>query len=134
MELLAKKKSQRISVWLLIFAMVFTIVSTSLILPAHAENFLGNAREGGAMSDVGEAISDVGEGMSEAVSDLGDMGDAEDGKVSDSDGFIGNEESETDGAKEERGGMGWLALVITLVVVLIVIVLIILLIPKKRDR
>ena len=143
MELLAKKK--RISVWVLVFTLILSLVTTNLILPVRATGSVMNG-VGEAVSDVGhgvgEAVSDVGHGVGEAVSDVGngmsgatgDMANPDNGKVSDSDGIIGNEGSETGKDNTERGGIGWVALVITLIVVLIVIVLIILLIPKKRDR
>ncbi len=145
MELLQKKKSGRISVWLLVFAVVLSVLSASLILPTHAAGMMDNAREdvrnagrgvGEAVSDVGqgvgEAVSDVGEGVSEALSDMGM--DATDGAVSDQDGIIGNEGSETTDGNEESTRIGWLGIVIAIVVVLVVIVLIVLLIPKKKDR
>lgn len=139
MELLQKKKSGRISVWLLVFALIFSVLSASLILPTHAAGMMDNAGRsiGEAVSDVGEgvgeAVSDVGEGVSEALSDMG-MGDATDGAVSDGDGVIGNEGSETVDGNEESTRIGWLGIIIALIVVLIVIILIVLLIPKKKDR
>lgn len=126
MCIIKKKALRRISVWTLIFALLLTVLSASM-LSVHAENFLGDAAR-----DVGDAVSDAGH----AVSDALDMNGA-DGAVNDSDGIIGNESAEapsTDDVAKEDGNSGWIGLAIAILIVVIAVVLIILLIPKKKDK
>ncbi|MBQ8332077.1 MAG: hypothetical protein IJX94_06235 [Clostridia bacterium] len=129
---LKKKALGRISVWTLIFALLLTILSASM-LSVHAENFLGDkARE--AASDVGDAVSDAGNAVSDAVSDALDMKPS-DGAANDGDGIIGNESAEaasTDDVKKEDRNSGWIGVVVAILIVVIVVVLIIILIPKKK--
>ena len=142
-------RGHRISVWVLVFTLLLSFISATLILPASAKNMsvgIGNAAEnigngvGEAVSDigdgVGEAISDVGEGMSEAISDIGSDNDG--GDVNDTDGMIGNADSGADKAPEsngeDKGKGGWIALAIAIVVILAVVVLIVLLIPRRKDN
>ena len=146
---LKRRAGQRISIWVLIFALTLTFITSTLIIPVSANNMgsLGKAAEdmgsgvGEAISDVGdgigEAISDVGDGMSEAISDVGSGND--DGDVNDSDGMIGNSDSgadktpETD-ADDKNGNGGWIALAIAIVVIVAVVVLIVVLIPRRKDN
>ena len=130
MCIIKKKALRRISVWTLIFALLLTVLSASM-LSVHAENFLGDAAR-----DVGDAVSDAGHAVSDAVSDALDMNGA-DGAVNDSDGIIGNESAEapsTDDVAKEDGNSGWIGLAIAILIVVIAVVLIILLIPKKKDK
>lgn len=145
---LKRRVGHRISIWALVFAMMLTILTWSLIVPASATNMgmgMGKATDsiesgiGEALSDVGEgmseALSDVGEGMSEALSDIGSGGN--DGEVNDSDGMIGNADSGADKAPStdnENGNGGWIALAISIVVIVAIIVLIIVLIPRRKDN
>ena len=139
---------RRISIWVLVFALMLVCISSTLIFPASAANMAG--RTDGMGSDAGEAMSDVGDGMSEAISDVGEgmseaISDAlngdDDGKVNDTDGLIGNADSgadkapatDTDTADNGNGNGGWIALAIAIVVVVAVVVLVIVLIPRRKD-
>ena len=145
-----RRAGRRISVWVLVFALMLTFFTSTLIIPASSANMsggIGNAAEnigsdvGEAISDVGdgigEAISDVGDGMSEAMSDMGSEND--DGDVNDTDGVIGNADSGADKAPEsdgedDKGNGGWIALAIAIVVIVAVVVLIVVLIPRRKDN
>ena len=154
-----RRSTGRISVWVLVFALMLTFVTATLILPASASNFTegaGNAARdmGNAIGDaansvgdgLGEAVSDVGDGVGEAVSDM--AGSANDGKVNDTDGIIGNsddgadkdmtsgntaENNESNENNDAKKG-GWIALAIAIVVIVAVVVLVIVLIPKKKGN
>ena len=122
----------RISVWVLVFALLFTTLSASFALTAHAK--------GGVMSDVGDAAREITDDVGNAVRDTADkIEDTDQGTVNDSDGVIGNEKDETentDGSAtmDEETSLGWIGLVIAIVIVLIAIVLIVILIPRKKKR
>jgi len=122
----------RISVWVLVFALIFTTLSASFALTAHAK--------GGVMSDVGDAAREITSDVGDAARDTADkISDTANGTVNDSDGMIGNESDETEntdhgGAMDEGTSMGWIGLVIAIVIVLIAIVLIIILVPRKKKR
>ena len=153
---LKKRASGRISVWALVFAIMLMAISSTLMLSTSASNGIGNAARdmgnaiGNAAEDigsgVGEAVFDVGDGMGEAVTDM--ESGLDDGKVNDTDGMIGNEDSGadkeqnsdsgTDTAKpdttDKKGNGGWIALAIAIVVITAVVVLLIILIPRRKDK
>ncbi len=121
----------RISVWILVFALILTALSASFTISAHAKN--------GVVGEMGDAakdmVEDVGDAAENAVDQVKDeMTDATDGKVNDSDGVIGNEKDEPEAEMDEGRTIGWLGLVIAIVIVLIAIVLIVILIPRKKKR
>lgn len=147
---LKRRAGRRISVWALVFALMLTFITSTLIIPVSANNMsggMGRATENigsgidEAISDVGdgmgEAMSDVGEDMSEAISDIGSGND--NGDVNDTDGMIGNADSgadktpESDG-EDDNGNGGWIALAIAIVVIVAVVVLIVVLIPRRKDN
>ena len=128
-----KRYGRRFSIRALILA-VLLCLSAVLILPVSAKSTVWNPAGGArdVVSDVGDAVSDVGDALSEAVTD---MMNGENGEVSDSDGFIGNESeeaTETEPVEDEDGGMGWIAVLIAIAVVAVAIILIVVLVPKKR--
>ncbi len=139
-----RRSARRISVWVLVFALMLTLFA-SMTIPAAAVNMAGG---------MGEAVSDMGNAMGEAAADMGDgIGDAaaditdniSDGRVNDTDGFIGNQRSgadkdmnggntaESSGASDTRKA-GWIALAIAIVVIVAVVVLAIVFIPKKKEE
>lgn len=130
-----KRSARRISVWTLVFALMLSVLSAAMILPAHGENFLDDAGDAvrNAADGAGEAISDAGNAVGDAVSD---MADGESGRVEDSDGIIGNEGSETAApdSMDEETKSGWIAVVIAIAVIVVAIVLIIVLVPKKKEK
>lgn len=132
-----RKYTRRISVWVLVFALLLSVLTSSLLLPVHADSWMndrGNdARQ--ATEEAGDAVRDAGDATRRAVDDMMDM-DAAEGRVRDDDGIIGNEATErsveqADTTEESGGWLGW---VIAVVVALIALVLIVVLIPKKRAR
>lgn len=122
----------RISVWVLIFALIFTTLSASFALTAHAK--------GGVMDDIGDTAREITDDVGNAVRDTADkIEDTDQGTVNDSDGMIGNEKDEMENADgnatmDEETSMGWIGLVIAIVIVLIAIILIVILIPRKKKR
>lgn len=122
----------RISVWVLIFALIFTTLSASFAITAQAK--------GGVMNDVGDTAREITDDVGNAVRDTADkIQDTDQGTVNDSDGVIGNEKNEMENADpgatmDEETSMGWIGLVIAIVIVLIAIVLIVILIPRKKKR
>lgn len=138
-----KRLPKRISVWVIVFSLIILTFISAFTVNAHAKNLLddtknaaGDVRDGigEAVSDVGDAVSDVADGVGDAVSDAtSDMMDPDAGKVSDNDGIIGNEGSETqDGAMSTSKKSGWIALAIAIAVVVAVIILIVALVPRKK--
>ena len=125
-----RSASRRISVWVLIFALILTTLSSAFSISAHAKNSvvgeIGDAAKE-ATSDVGDAVKDAADQVTEHKND---------GDVKDSDGMIGNEKDEAsaDTSMDEGRKIGWLGLVIALVIVIIAIVLIVILIPRKKRR
>lgn len=116
-----------------LFALILCfLLITSLLLPVSA-SVMDDMRRGArdAVSDVGNAVSDAGNAVSEAMTD---MFEGDNGKVSDSDGIIGNEQSEsmTEPTENPGGSIGWIGIVIALAVVAAVIALIVFLVPKRR--
>ena len=157
---LKRKYTHRISVWALLFAVVFCAFSVFYTLPAFAMNPIDGANRNarhtaGGIGDVvrgaGNVASDVVEGVGNtagkvvrgasdaagnAVDDVLDMTVSE-GRVRDGDGIIGNEGREgTVPSESETGGrMGsWLAWSIAVIVALIVIAMVVILIPKKKTE
>ena len=122
----------RISVWVLVFALILTTLSASFTLTAHAK--------GGVMSDVGDTAREITDDVGNAVRDTADkIEDTDQGTVNDSDGVIGNEKDENENTDssatmDEETSMGWIGLVIAIVIVLIAIVLIVILIPRKKKK
>jgi predicted PurR-regulated permease PerM len=108
------------------------LLITSLLLPVSA-SVMDDMRRGArdAVSDVGNAVSDAGGALSEAMTD---MFEGDNGKVSDSDGIIKNEQSESMTEPMEHSGrsIGWIGIVIALAVAAAVIALIVFLVPKRR--
>ena len=90
-----KRANHRISVWVIVFALLFGLGSSCLLLDAHAATWMddvGNdARH--AADQVGDAARDAGDATGRAVEDMMDMNTSE-GRVRDGDGKIGNEENE----------------------------------------
>ena len=102
---LKRRSHRRISVWVLVFALMMMFISSTLMLNASASEFTSGAKN--AADDMGNAAEDIGDGVGEAVSEVGDgMGEAmsdiessiDDGKVNDTDGMIGNADSGADKA------------------------------------
>ncbi len=151
-----RRTTGRISVWVLVFALMLTFMCSVMMLPASAENMAGGM--GDAAADMGNAIGDaagdMGDGMAEAADDIGngvgeavnDLGSsANDGRVNDSDGIIGNsrdgaDKDMTSGNSAENAEpsdtkkAGWIALAIAIVVIIAVVVLVIVFIPKKKEN
>ena len=123
-----KTTAKRISVWVLIFALILTMLSSSFVISAHAK--------GGAMDDIGRAAREATSDVGDAVSDIVDSTkETTNGAVNDTDGMIGNEKDEAGAeAPDDNRSIGWIGLVIAIVIVLIAIVLIVILIPKKKKR
>lgn len=133
MDTTKRTTARRISVWVLIFALILTMLSASFTISAHAEN--------GVMGELGDAAKnateDIGNAARDAVDDVKDeMSDASDGVTNDSDGVIGNEseEADSDTSMDEGRAIGWLGLVIAIVIAIIAIVLIVILVPRKKKK
>ncbi|MBO5938683.1 MAG: hypothetical protein J6Q82_04200 [Clostridia bacterium] len=129
MDISKRNTARRISVWVLIFALILMTLSASFALTAHAKN--------GVMGEIGDAAKEATSDVGDAVRDVVDeAADATDGVANDSDGMIGNEKDEagSDTATDEGTSIGWIGLVIAIVIVIIAIVLIVILIPRKKKR
>ena len=136
MDITKRSASRRISVWVLIFALILTVLSSTFVISAHAKNGvigeMGDAAKE-ATNEAGNAIKDTADKVTDKTDN---MMNKEDGTADDSDGVIGNEQDEsgTHNTANEGRTVGWLGLVIALAIVLIAIILIIILIPKKKKR
>ena len=132
-----KKASRRISVWVLVFALILSIGSISLALNAHAASWMdemGNdARH--AADQAGDAVRDAGAATEKAVEDMMDVNVSE-GRVRDGDGRIGNEAEEpsVENTMGSDSSVGWLGWSIAIVVAITVIVLTVMLVPKYKER
>ena len=130
-----KAWGRRISVWLLVFAIVLVAVST-LSLPAHASNFSDGL--GNAVSDIadgaGNAADDMAQGLGNAAEDM--SGSVDDGIADDRDGFIEERDAKEDMSNdtEKNTKAGWIAVAIALSVVSAVVILIVVLVPKKKHE
>ncbi len=122
-----RRLSHRISIWTLIFALLLTVFSTVLILPARAEMFSDSVTK-----NASDSVNDAGDAVKDAVDDMADMDG--DGGVNDSDGIIGNESREADTSDAPGMSMGWIGAIIAILIAVVVIVLIVFLVPKKRNR
>ena len=123
-----KSSARRISVWVLIFALIVTTIAASFALTAHAK--------GGVMDSVGRGAREAVDDVKNAVSDVVDSTkETTSGAVNDTDGMIGNEKNEAGAeAPDDNRSIGWIGLVIAIAIVLIAIVLIVILIPKKKKK
>ena len=130
-----KKTTHRISVWVLVFALLLSIGSVS-ILNASAASWMDEVENDAqhAGDQVGEAVRDAGDATGRAIDDMMDMNVSE-GRVLDGDGRIGNEAEENSvGNTATSSSVGWLGWSIAIVVAITVITLTIILVPKKKER
>ena len=136
MDITKRSASRRISVWVLIFALILTVLSSTFVISAHAKNGvmgeIGDAAKH-ATNEAGDAIKDTADKVTDKADD---MMDKDDGTVDDSDGMIGNEsdESGSHATTDEGRTVGWLGLIIALAIVLVAIILIVILSPRKKKR
>ncbi len=129
MDTSKRMTARRISVWVLIFALVLTTLSASFTISAHAK--------GGVMGDIGDAAKEATSDVGDAVRDVVDGAmDTTHGRTNDSDGTIGNEKDEasSDTSMDEGRSIGWIGLVIAIAIAIIAIVLIVILVPRKKKR
>ena len=131
-----KKASRRISIWVLVFALMLSICTISM-LPTHATTWMDDMGNGArnAADQAGDAVRDAGDATERAVEDMMDMNGSE-GRVRDGDGFIGNEADELamEQGTESTSSVGWLGWSIAIVVALTLIALIVILGPKKKEQ
>lgn len=132
-----KKATNRISVWVIVFALLLGLGSSYLLLDAHAATWMDEAENDTrhAADQVGDAVRDAGDATGRAVEDMMDMNVSE-GRVRDGDGRIGNESEEMT-VEQGRGtasSVGWLGWSIAIVVAITVIALTVILVPKKKER
>lgn len=152
---LKKKPTRRLSVWVIVFAVmlctltgVFALGANAAMTSDHnqtkmhsnvdhagdlvngAENAADNAKD--LVKDTGNAVKDAGEKVKNNVERM--LDDASDGRVTDRDGWIGNNDGGKSVMEMADGSMGWLAWVIAVIVAILAIVLSIILIPKKKEN
>ena len=133
-DMYIKRKARRISVWGIIFIVLLAALGQAA-LPCSAK-IIDGARN--AVSDAGdkisEAASDIESKADEMMSDVeSKLDDASDGKVEDSDGLIGNDET----AAPEKAGMGkvgQVALIVLAVAAIITVIIIITLVSHKNKK
>lgn len=131
-----KKTARRISVWVIVFALLLGMGNSCLLLNIHATSWMDDVKNDAhhAADQVGDAARDAGDATGRAVEDMMDM-NASEGRVRDGDGRIGNEENEIAMAQDTASSsVGWLGWSIAIVVAITVIALTIILVPKKKER
>ena len=149
----AKRRSKRrVSIWGLIFAILFVSLVQITALPSSA-NIIDGVRDenedmGGKVSDMArdaesgaeEFMSDVESKAEEIVTDAeSKLDDASDGKVEDSDGFVGNEtesavvESSPENT-EGMGKVGQVALIVLAVAAIIAVIVIVTVVSNKKKK
>lgn len=123
-----KGHRKRISVWLIVFALITLVLTAAFPISARADNFMDDAKN--AADSLGEGIGNAAEDIADGAGDAaGEMTDnIEDGIADDSDGFI-----EDSGESDNNKSAGWIALAVAAVVVLAIVILIIVFIPKKKS-
>lgn len=145
---LKKKSTRRISVWVMIFAVMlcaltstFTLGASAKIISDHNQTKMHSAADhaGDLVQDAGDAVKDAGNAVNGAAEKVKDnvermLDDASDGRVTDRDGWIGNNDGGKSVMEQADGSMGWVAWVIAVIVAILAIVLAIILIPKKKEN
>lgn len=133
-----KRSARRFSIRALILALYLIVIVSLLSVAIHADGILDDGGQAirRAGDAIGDSVRDAGNAVGDAVSHIAD--NAADGRVTDTDGKIGNEtRNGTVSLIEEpstQESVGWLGWVIALTVALIAIVLTVVLIPKKKER
>lgn len=128
-------RPRRLSVWALIFALLFSAsLLSTLCLPAHAAPILDKAEQGAEQigDQVGDVARDATNGVKNAVRDAADGMERADGHVNDHDGKIGNEN--TPEAEQGMGKVGQVALLVVIAAVIIAIIMIVVLVPKRKKQ
>ncbi|MBE6549537.1 MAG: hypothetical protein E7670_03820 [Ruminococcaceae bacterium] len=132
-----RKAKRRLSVWGLIFVVLLTAVTQTLILPCSA-NIVDGARNAG--EEIGGKVSDaardgenkVEEVITDAESKLNDMSD---GKVEDSEGIIGNETNNDTSANDGKmSKVGQIALIVLAVAAIIAVIIIVTIMSHRRKK
>jgi len=132
-----RKAKRRLSVWGLIFVVLLTAVTQTLILPCSA-NIVDGARNAG--EEIGGKVSDaardgenkVEEVITDAESKLNDMSD---GKVEDSEGIIGNETNNDTSANDGKmSKVGQIALIVLAVAAVIAVIIIVTIMSHRRKK
>lgn len=145
---LKKKSTRRISIWAIVFAVMLCMLTSTLTLGANAATVFDHNQSGmqkaadhagDLVQDAGDAVKDAGNAVNNAAEKVKDnvermLDDASDGRVTDRDGWIGNNDGGKSVMEQADGSMGWLAWVIAVVVAILAIVLAIILIPKKKEN
>ena len=145
---LKKKATRRISVWVLVLTLslcwmisIFTLGANAAIMSENTHNGMNKAADhaGDLVQDAGDAVRDAGDTVKDAANKVKDnvermLDDASDGRVTDRDGWIGNNDGGKSVMEMADGSMGWIAWVIAVIVAILAIVLAIILIPKKREN
>lgn len=131
-----RKAKRRISVWGLVFLVLFTAITQTLMIPCSA-NIMDGARNageeiGGKVSDAArEGENKVGEIITEAESKLNDVSD---GKVEDSEGIIGNETNNSTETNGKMGKVGQIALIVLAVAAIIAVIIIVTIMSHRRKK
>ena len=138
MMILKKRSARRFSLRALIFALYLITIISLLSIAIHADSILDDGGQAirRAGETIGDSVHDAGDAVGDAISHMAD--NAADGRVTDTDGKIGNESRNGNVSVFEdttpQESVGWLGWAISITIALIVIVLAVVLIPKKKER
>ena len=130
-----KRSKRRLSIWGLVFLVLITAITQTLILPCSATvadgvRNAGDEIEGKIKDAAREGESKAEEIMTEAESKLNDTSD---GKVEDSEGIIGNETSSDSSANDSKmSKVGQIALIVLAVAAIIAVIIIVTIMSHRR--
>ena len=131
-----RKAKRRLNVWGLIFLVILTAITQTLILPCSAKVADGMRNAGEAVeSKVSNAANDVESKVEEIVTDAeSKINDSSDGKVKDTEGIIGNETDSSTHADGKISKVGQIALIVLAVAAIIAVVIIVTVTSNNRKK